>query len=75
MPDVLTRVVAALNEVIGRQQAETVAMILLLHVLTLPLSHYWRIRQHPCAINEIDWEDGQFTIGSINQTDHILLGV
>jgi probable phosphoglycerate mutase len=83
LQDVLTRVVRALDEVIGHQPAETVVMvghdsvnrILLLHSLGLPLSRYWGIRQHPCAINEIDWEEGRFTIGSINQTDHILLGV
>ena len=82
LADVLTRLAAALDEVIGRHPAETVVMIghdsvnriLLLHALGLPLSRYWRIRQHPCAINEIDWEDGEFTIASINQTDHILLG-
>jgi len=38
------------------------------------LSRYWRIRQHPCAINEIDFADGEFTIGSINQIDHLLRG-
>jgi probable phosphoglycerate mutase len=83
LPDVLTRAAAALDEVIGRHPAETVVIvghdsvnrILLLHVLGLPLSRYWRIRQHPCAINEIDWEEDRFTIGSINQTDHILLGL
>jgi hypothetical protein len=29
---------------------------------------------NPCAINEIDFADGEFTIGSINQIDHLLLG-
>ena len=82
LQDVLTRVVIALDEVIRRHAAESVVIVghdsvnrvLLLHILDLPLSRYWRIRQHPCAINEIDWEDGHFTIGSINQTDHIHLG-
>lgn len=80
LQDLLTRLAAALDEVIGRYPAETVVMVghdsvnrvLLLHILDLPLSRYWRIQQHPCAINEIDWEDGNFTIGTINQTDHIL---
>jgi len=77
---VLTRAAEALGEVIERHPADTVVMVghdsvnrvLLLHVLGLPLSRYWRIRQHPCAINEIDYDGGSFTIGSINQTDHLL---
>lgn len=27
---------------------------MLLHALDLPLSHYWRIGQDPCAVNELD---------------------
>jgi broad specificity phosphatase PhoE len=79
---VLSRVAAVLGEVIERHPADTVVMVghdsvnrvLLLHVLGQPLSRYWRIHQHPCAINEIDYEGGSFTIGSINQTDHLLSG-
>ena len=78
--DVLIWAAAALAEVIGRHPDATIVMvghdsvnrIVLLHVLDLPLSRYWRIRQHPCAINEIDYDHGSFTIGSINQTDHLL---
>ena len=81
LQDMLIRLTAALEEVIGHHPTETVVMvghdsvnrIMLLHVLGLPLSRYWRIRQHPCAINEIDFADGEFTIGSINQIDHLLL--
>ena len=82
LQDMLIRLTAALEEVIGHHPTETVVMvghdsvnrIMLLHVLGLPLSRYWRIRQHPCAINEIDFADGEFTIGSINQIDHLLRG-
>jgi len=79
LQEVHARAAAALHNVIGRHPAEIVVMVghdsvnrvILLHALDLPLSGYWRLRQSPCAINEIDFGDGGFVIGSINQTDHL----
>jgi probable phosphoglycerate mutase len=79
LQDVLARTVAALREVIGRHPTDTVAVVghdsvnrvILLHALDLPLSRYRRLGQEPCAINEIDFSDGEFTIRSINKTDHL----
>jgi probable phosphoglycerate mutase len=79
LQDVLARTVAALREVIGQHPTDTVAVVghdsvnrvILLHALDLPLSRYRRLGQEPCAINEIDFSDGEFTIRSINKTDHL----
>jgi probable phosphoglycerate mutase len=79
LQDVLARAVAALRDVIGRHPTDTVAVVghdsvnrvILLHALDLPLSRYRRLGQEPCAINEIDFSDGEFTIRSINKTDHL----
>jgi phosphoserine phosphatase len=79
LQDVLARTVAALREVIGRHPRDTVVVVghdsvnrvILLHALDLPLSRYRRLGQDPCAINEIDFSDGEFTIRSINETDHL----
>jgi len=79
LQELLCRATAAVREIIRRHPNETVAVVghdsvnrvLLLHVLDLPLSHYWRIRQHPCAINEIEAVEGCFTVVSLNQRDHL----
>ncbi len=76
---VLMRVTDALRIGTGRHPAGTVVMVghdsvnrvILLHALGLPLAGYWRIAQHPCAINELDFDRGVFTINAINTTDHL----
>ena len=75
----LARAVAALRDVIGRHPRDTVVVvghdsvnrIILLHALELPLSRYRRLGQDPCAINEIDFSAGEFTVRSINQASHL----
>ena len=79
LQEVLARAVAALRSVIGRHPEDTVVLVghdsinrvLLLHALDLPLSRYWRICQDPCAINEIDISAGEFTVRSMNETNHL----
>ncbi len=79
LQEVLARTVAALRDVIGRHTGETVVVvghdsvnrIILLHALELPLSRYRRLGQDPCAINEIDFSAGEFTVRSINGVDHL----
>ena len=79
LQDVLARAVAALREVIGRHPKQTVVLvghdsvnrIILLHALELPLSRYRRLAQDPCAINEIDFSAGEFTVRSVNGVDHL----
>lgn len=79
LQDVLSRTASALRGVIGRHPGDTVVLIghdsvnrvILLHALDLPLSGYWRLRQDPCAINEIDFSDTGFTVQSINATQHL----
>jgi broad specificity phosphatase PhoE len=79
LQDVLARGVAALREVIGRHQRETVVLVghdqrqshHPLHALDLALSRYRRLGQDPCAINEIDFSAGEFTVRSVNGTWHL----
>jgi hypothetical protein len=42
-----------------------------LHALDLPLSRYRRLGQDPCAINEIDFSAGEFTVRSVNEIYHL----
>ena len=79
LQDVLARGVAALRVVIGRHPRETIVLVghdsvnrvILLHALELPLSRYRRLGQDPCAINEIDFSAGEFTVHSVNGTWHL----
>jgi phosphoserine phosphatase len=76
---VLARTSAALCDILRRHPSATVAVIshesvsrvLLLFALGLPLSRYWQIEQDPCAINELDFADGEFLIRGINATEHL----
>jgi len=38
------------------------------------LSRYWRFKQSPCCINELDFSADGFIILGINQTGHLRLG-
>jgi probable phosphoglycerate mutase len=79
LQDVLARTTATLRVVFNRHPEDTVVLVghdgvnrvILLHALGLPLSGYWRIRQSPCAVNEIDFDSKGFTIGAINRTGHL----
>ena len=76
---VLSRVTAALRDILQHHPDQTVVMVghdsvnrvLLLFTLELPLSRYWHLRQDPCGINELIFDNGSFVVGSINQTQHL----
>ena len=76
---VLTRVTAALRDILRHHPDQTVVMVshdsvnrvLLLFSLELPLSRYWHLRQDPCGINELIFDNGSFVVGSINQSQHL----
>jgi probable phosphoglycerate mutase len=79
LQDVLARATAALRDVIGRHPKDTVVVVghdsvnrtILLQTLDLPLSRYRRLGQDPCAVNEIDFSAGEFTVRSVNETYHL----
>ena len=45
--------------------------VLLCAVLGLDDSHHWRIGQDTCAVNMIEWREGVFFVGSLNDTCHL----
>jgi phosphoserine phosphatase len=79
LQDLAARTVNALRMVLARHPDETVVLVghdsvnraLLLEVLELPLSAYWRLAQDPCCINEIDVNETGFCVRSINETQHL----
>ncbi|HEY1729404.1 MAG TPA: histidine phosphatase family protein [Candidatus Baltobacteraceae bacterium] len=50
---------------------EAINRVVLLYALGLPLSHYWRFRQGPCCINELDFEPDKCIVCSINDMSHV----
>ena len=79
LQEVQARSVSAMRDVIARHTNDTVVLVghdsvnrvILLHALRLPLARYWRIAQRPCAINELGFAEGDFTILSLNDTWHL----
>ena len=75
----LSRTSAALRDILWRHPDQTVVLVghdsvnrvLLLFALEVPLSRYWHLRQEPCAVNELFFDNDAFIIGSINQTQHL----
>jgi probable phosphoglycerate mutase len=79
LTDVFARVSRGMRNLIRRHRNETIVLVgheainrvVLLYALELPLSHYWRFRQGPCCINELDFETDKCIVGSINDTAHV----
>jgi len=81
LQDLLARTANALRFVLERHASETEVVVfvghdsvnraLLLQLLDLSLSAYWRIAQEPCAINEIDMLDGHICVQRMNETHHL----
>jgi phosphoserine phosphatase len=79
LPQVRDRATAALRDIAAKHPNETVVAVahdvvnrvLLLHALAAPLSSFWRIRQDPCGINEIDMADDCSVVLAVNHTSHL----
>jgi phosphoserine phosphatase len=81
LQNLVMRTADALRMVLARHNQATESVVLvghdsvnraiLLQLLDQPLSAYWRISQHPCAINEIDVVDGRICVLRINETAHL----
>jgi broad specificity phosphatase PhoE len=79
LQDLAARTADALRMVRARHADETIVLVghdsgnraLLLELLGLPLSRYWRIAQEPCCLNEIDVAGGKICVRRINETGHL----
>jgi probable phosphoglycerate mutase len=81
LQDVVARTADALRMVLARHANDTVVLVghdsvnraLLLQLLDLPLSAYWRLSQDPCTLNEVEvFAAGDVRIRCINDTSHLL---
>jgi broad specificity phosphatase PhoE len=65
--------------VLARHPDDTIVLVghdsvnraLLMQLLDLPLSAYWRIAQSPCCLNEIDITGGKISVQHVNETAHL----
>jgi len=79
LQDLVGRAADALRFVWNKHAADTVVLVghdsvnraLLIQLLDQPLSAYWKLKQDPCCINEIDMIGGSIQIGRLNETSHI----
>ncbi len=79
LQDVRRRVVESLGELISRHPDQTVALVshkvvckvILLAILDLDNSHYWRLEQDNAAISSFEHGRGGFVLTSMNDTCHL----
>jgi phosphoserine phosphatase len=79
LQDLVLRTADALRMALSVHAGQTVVLVahdsvnraLLLQVLDMPLSAYWRLPQSPCAISEVVFEDGKAQVVRINETAHL----
>jgi broad specificity phosphatase PhoE len=79
LQDVAARSANAVRHILAFHPDDTVVLVghdsvnrtLLLQLLDLPLSAYWRIAQRTCCINEIDIAAGKTCVLRLNETHHL----
>jgi phosphoserine phosphatase len=79
LQDLAARCANALRFVLSRHRDETIVLVghdsvnrtLLLQLLELPLSAYWRLAQTPCCLNEIDVGGEKTCVVRLNETGHL----
>ncbi len=79
LQDMASRVADSLRLVLDRHPGQVVVLVghdsvnrvLLLQLVDLPLSAYWRLAQEPCGISEIDITDAQPRVLRVNETQHL----
>jgi phosphoserine phosphatase len=80
LQDVVARTSDVLRELLENFPSETVVLVghdsvnrvLLLQLLDMPLSAYWRLVQDPCTLNEIEVSAaGEVHVQRVNDTSHL----
>ncbi|MEW6102271.1 MAG: histidine phosphatase family protein [bacterium] len=77
LEDVKNRVIPVFEEIVRNNNLSIIVThrivikIILLHIMGLPLSSFWAVRQDPCGITRIEFVDNKFIIQSLNETHHL----
>jgi len=73
------RVAATMRGIVAKHSGETLLLVghdtvnrvLLLLALDLPLSRFWHLRQDPCAVNIVTYDEGGWRVVSMNEASHL----
>ena len=74
------RVAETMRSVVAKHCGETVLLVghdtvnrvMLLLALDLPLSRFWHLRQDPCAVNLVTYDEGSgWRVVSMNEASHL----
>jgi len=79
LQDLAARCADALRFVLAQHPEDAIVLVghdsvnraLLLQLLDLPLSAYWRLAQNPCCLNEVDIAAYKICIQRVNETRHL----
>ena len=79
LKEVRIRSMESLEEVIKNNPGKTLALVshrvvlkvLLCTILGLELSRFWYLRQDTCAINRVEYKDGNYFLTLLNDTGHL----
>lgn len=79
LQEVRRRSMGALEMVIKNNPGKTLALVshrvvlkvLLCTILGLELSRFWYLRQDTCAINRVEYKDGNYFLTLLNDTGHL----
>ena len=79
LKEVRIRSMESLEEVIKNNPGKTLALVshrvvlkvLLCTMLGLELSRFWYLRQDTCAINRVEYKDGNYFLTLLNDTGHL----
>jgi len=79
LKEVRIRSMESLEEVIKNNPEKTLALVshrvvlkvLLCTILGLELSRFWYLRQDTCAINRVEYKDGNYFLALLNDTGHL----
>jgi broad specificity phosphatase PhoE len=79
LEDLRIRAMNGVTELASRHSGQTIVLvghtvlnrIILLGVLGIGNERFWRIQQEPCSINIFEFEAGEYTLVSLNDTCHL----
>ena len=77
--DVRSRIIRTVNEICNQHIDQDIVLVshtvvnrlMLMQVLNIDNSFFWRLHQDPCAINTLEWANNEFALVSMNDTCHL----
>lgn len=79
LQDLIARTANGLRHLLDHHAQDTIVVVahdsanraLLMQLLDMPISAYWKVRQDPACLNEIDFMGERVQVGRVNETAHL----